>query len=188
MVGQVVIEARRERDSITDLVSDDGAGIDLEAVRQRAVDAGVVHPRSRGRPPAEQVAALVFANGAARPRPRSPRSSGRGRGMDSVRTTVESLGGSVEITTERGRGTHDDADRTDHRRRAARVLLGVGEETVLRFRREGGADRGVSNEQHRAHGHRGVRNPRRRAGARARSRRAHCTAERASGGAHRTSC
>jgi two-component system, chemotaxis family, sensor kinase CheA len=103
-VGRISIEARREKDTIRLTVSDDGAGIDLDALRQRAVESGVVHPDLAADLSAEQIAALVFEPGLSTAESVSE-VSGRGVGMDAVRSTLESLGGSVEITTERGRGT-----------------------------------------------------------------------------------
>jgi two-component system, chemotaxis family, sensor kinase CheA len=103
-VGCIAIEARREKDTIRLSVSDDGAGIDLDAVRQRAVEAGVVHPDLASDLSPDQIAAFVFEPGLSTAASVSE-ISGRGVGMDAVRSTLESLGGSVEITTERGRGT-----------------------------------------------------------------------------------
>jgi two-component system chemotaxis sensor kinase CheA len=103
-VGKIAIEARRDKDTIRLSVGDDGAGIDLEAVRRRAAEAGVVHPDLAADLTAEQVAALVFAPGLSTAAEVSE-ISGRGVGMDAVRSTLESLGGAVEIATERGRGT-----------------------------------------------------------------------------------
>jgi len=102
--GRVGIEARREKDSIRIAVSDDGAGMDLEAVRRRAVEAGLVHPHIAEDLPAEDLAALVFRPGFSTARAVSE-ISGRGVGMDAVRATLESLGGGVEFVTLPGRGT-----------------------------------------------------------------------------------
>src|SRR4030095_15645961 len=52
-VGRIVIEARREKDTIRLSVHDDGAGIDLEAVRRRAAGAGRVPPGSAAALPAQ---------------------------------------------------------------------------------------------------------------------------------------
>jgi len=103
-VGRIEIDARREKDSIRIAIRDDGAGIDLDAVRERAVAAGVVHADLAADLPPNQVAALVFHAGLSTARTISE-ISGRGVGMDAVRATIESLGGSVEISSERGRGT-----------------------------------------------------------------------------------
>ena len=103
-VGLIVVEARREKDSIRISLCDDGAGIDLDAVRRRAVEAGVVHADLADDLSPQQIAGLIFEPGLSTASSVSE-ISGRGVGMDAVRATLESLGGSVEITTEPGRGT-----------------------------------------------------------------------------------
>ncbi|MEE9608952.1 MAG: chemotaxis protein CheW [Myxococcota bacterium] len=102
--GQIVIEARREKDLIHIVVSDDGRGIDLEAVRARAVEAGAVPPDLAEDLPPEAVAAFVFRPGLSTAAEVSD-ISGRGVGMDAVRATIEGLGGHVELATRPGRGT-----------------------------------------------------------------------------------
>ncbi len=103
-VGRIEIAARRERDSIRIAVSDDGRGIDLERVRSRAVEAGLLHPDLADDLPPHEIAALVFHPGLSTAAQISE-ISGRGVGMDAVKTTIESLGGHIEIATEPGRGT-----------------------------------------------------------------------------------
>ena len=102
--GAIHIHARRHKDSIIIAIQDDGAGIDLDVVRARAVEAGVLHPDLAADLPPNEIAALVFQPGLSTAQTVSE-ISGRGVGMDAVRATIESLGGAVEITSERGRGT-----------------------------------------------------------------------------------
>jgi len=128
-VGRIVIEARREKDTIRLSVCDDGAGIDLEAVRRRAAEAGVVHPDLAADLTGEQIAALVFEPGLSTATSVSE-ISGRGVGMDAVRSTLESLGGSVEIATERGRGTTTTLVVPITAAVQRVLMLGVGAETV----------------------------------------------------------
>ena len=103
-VGHISIAARRERDSIVIDVQDDGAGIDLESVRRRAVEVGLLHPDLAEDLPPREVAALIFQPGISTAKGVSA-VSGRGVGMDAVKATIESLGGVVELRTERGVGT-----------------------------------------------------------------------------------
>ncbi len=128
-VGRLVVEARREKDSIRISISDDGAGIDLEAVRRRAAESGLVHPDLAADLTPGQVAALVFEAGISTADSVSE-ISGRGVGMDAVRATLESLGGSVEIATERGRGTTTTLVVPITAAVQRVLLLGVGSETV----------------------------------------------------------
>jgi len=102
--GRIVVDARREKDLIHIDVRDDGAGIDLEALRARAVKAGIVVSALAEDLPPEEVAALVFQPGLSTAESVSD-ISGRGVGMDAVRATIQSLGGHVELATECGRGT-----------------------------------------------------------------------------------
>jgi two-component system chemotaxis sensor kinase CheA len=91
--GQVVIE-----------VSDDGAGIDVQALAQRAVARGLVS-HERGRSMTEQEAMqLIFLPGFST-RDEITTVSGRGVGMDVVRANVQSVGGVVEIESKLGEGS-----------------------------------------------------------------------------------
>jgi two-component system chemotaxis sensor kinase CheA len=103
-VGRITIDARRVKDSIRIAVRDDGEGIDLEAVRARAVERGLVVLDLAEDLSPEDVASFVFHPGVSTAETIS-RISGRGVGMDAVRATIESLGGQVELATEPGLGT-----------------------------------------------------------------------------------
>lgn len=103
-VGQIWIDARRVKDSIRISIRDDGAGIDLDRVRARAIAEGILLADLAEDLSPEQLAALVFQPGVSTAESVSEL-SGRGVGMDAVRATIESLGGQVEIATQRGRGT-----------------------------------------------------------------------------------
>ncbi len=103
-VGRLRVEARRQKDTIVIEVGDDGGGIDLASVLQRAVNAGLLHPDLAAELPPEEVAAFVFHPGLSTAESISE-VSGRGVGMDAVKATIESLGGAVELRTEHGRGT-----------------------------------------------------------------------------------
>lgn len=101
-VGSVHIEARREGPMVIAEVRDDGAGIDLEAVRDRAQELALLDDPDSASP--SQVLDCIFHPGFST-RHTTTEISGRGVGMDLVRTQVTSVGGKVEITSERGRGT-----------------------------------------------------------------------------------
>ena len=103
-VGHVIIEARREKDSIVIEVNDDGGGIDLDAVRSRAVHAGLIHEGLAEDLPSEEIASMIFRPGLSTAANLSD-ISGRGVGMDAVKATVEALGGSVDLVTTQGQGT-----------------------------------------------------------------------------------
>jgi len=127
--GRIGIEARRDKDAIRISIRDDGAGIDLEAVRRRAVEVGLVHADLAADLAPDQVAALVFEPGLSTAAQVSE-VSGRGVGMDAVRATLESLGGSVEITSEHGVGTTTSLVVPITAAVQRVLMLGVGREIV----------------------------------------------------------
>jgi len=128
-IGKIVIDARRVKDSIRISIRDDGAGIDLDRVRERAIDAGILLADLAEDLPPEQLAALVFQPGISTADSISEL-SGRGVGMDAVRATIESLGGQVEIATKRGHGTTTTMIVPITAAVQRVILLGVSGETV----------------------------------------------------------
>jgi two-component system, chemotaxis family, sensor kinase CheA len=85
-------------------VADDGAGIDLRAVGSGALVRGLVTGDQLAGMSADQLRELIFRPGLSTA-PTVTRVSGRGVGMDVVKTNVERIGGSVEIDSEPGTGT-----------------------------------------------------------------------------------
>jgi len=128
-VGNLRIEATREKDAIRIAVSDDGAGINLGLMRERAVAAGLLHPTLAEDLPPEEIAQLAFHPGLSTAAQVSD-ISGRGVGMDAVRSTLESLGGAVWLETRPGVGTTA-LLRVPIAAAVQRVLLvGLGDEIV----------------------------------------------------------
>lgn len=128
-VGRLLVEAVREKDAIRIAVCDDGGGIDVDAVRARAVALGTLHPDLADDLPAEEVLQLVFRPGLSTAATVSD-ISGRGVGMDAVRVTLESLGGEVRLASRRGAGTEVSL-RVPIAAAVQRVLLlGLGREMV----------------------------------------------------------
>lgn len=127
--GRVTIDARREREEIRISVTDDGAGIDLDAVRARAVEAGLLVADLAEDLPSDEIASLVFRPGISTAQSVSE-ISGRGVGMDAVRATIESLGGHVELRTQRGRGTEATLVVPITAAVQRVLLVGLGRETV----------------------------------------------------------
>lgn len=128
-LGRIVVEARRVKDSIAIDVRDDGRGIDIERVRSRAVDSGLLLADLAEDLPPEEIATLVFHAGLSTAE-RVSEISGRGVGMDAVKAVIESLGGSVGLKSEPGIGTTTTL-LVPITAAVQRVLLvGVGEEIV----------------------------------------------------------
>jgi two-component system chemotaxis sensor kinase CheA len=102
--GTIELDAARQRDHVTITVSDDGAGIDPDAMRQKAIDEGVV-PQSEAESMSDDEAYnLVFHPGFSTASEVTD-VSGRGVGMDVVHSTVEQLDGTVDVDSTPGEGT-----------------------------------------------------------------------------------
>ncbi|RGP38599.1 chemotaxis protein CheA [Pseudotabrizicola alkalilacus] len=100
--GKVTLSARQEGGEVLIAIEDDGAGLNTEAIRARAVERGLLPadaPQS-----ASEIHQLIFAPGFSTASALSS-VSGRGVGMDAVRSAVEGLRGQTEIATLPGRGT-----------------------------------------------------------------------------------
>ena len=99
--GVVSISGSLSGGELTLVVKDDGAGVSLERVRTRALELGLVSPTA-------DIAScwidLVCAPGFST-RNEASDVSGRGVGLDAVRSSVVELGGTLAVTTEAGRGT-----------------------------------------------------------------------------------
>lgn len=102
--GKVSICVERKGDRIQLAVEDDGAGIDLEAVRRAALRFQLMDVADLENLSAEQLTQLLYRSGVTTASDLS-HVSGRGVGLDVVRTTVERLNGSVAIETKTGKGT-----------------------------------------------------------------------------------
>jgi len=102
--ARIVLRARRDRDRVTVEVEDDGRGIDPAAIRQTACERGIVPADGLDRMSDAEAMDLIFAPGFSTASEVSDL-SGRGVGMDAVRSAVERLGGQVSVRSEQGRGT-----------------------------------------------------------------------------------
>ncbi len=102
--GTLRIHARQHSGVIVVTVEDDGRGIDVERVRRKAIERGLLPPHEAAALSRERVLDLIFLPGFSTAREVSD-VSGRGVGMDVVRSRLEKFGGKVEVRTEAGRGT-----------------------------------------------------------------------------------
>jgi two-component system chemotaxis sensor kinase CheA len=101
--GCIALRASEEGGRLTLTVEDDGAGIDLRRVRQKALELGLIACPTSG-PDERATLELVFAPGLSTAT-KVTRLSGRGVGMDVVKTNVERIGGTVGIESHAGEGT-----------------------------------------------------------------------------------
>lgn len=100
--GSVRLSARQEGGEVLISIEDDGAGLDAEGIRQKAVERGML--TADAQPSPIELYQLIFMPGFSTAKQLSS-VSGRGVGMDAVRTTVDALRGSVEVTSRPGHGT-----------------------------------------------------------------------------------
>lgn len=85
------------------IIRDDGAGLPLEALRERAVERGLLSPEAAENASPEALSALIFESGFSTRQDVSA-ISGRGLGLAIVREKIERLGGQVSVRSESGRG------------------------------------------------------------------------------------
>lgn len=103
-VGQVGLIARHEGNNVIIMVTDDGAGIDADIVRTKAVEKGVITQEDADNMTDIEAVRLIFLPGFSTAEVVTD-VSGRGVGMDVVRTTIEALGGVIDVQTKKNKGS-----------------------------------------------------------------------------------
>ncbi|NPV88224.1 chemotaxis protein CheA [Coprothermobacteraceae bacterium] len=103
-VGNLTLAAYHEGNSVYIVVEDDGRGIDLNKVVERAVERGLTTPEQASLLSRDEILSFLFTPGFSTA-DRVTEVSGRGVGMDVVKKVVEELGGSVQIRSTLGKGT-----------------------------------------------------------------------------------
>jgi two-component system chemotaxis sensor kinase CheA len=102
--SQVRLEARQEGDHIVLVVSDDGRGMNAERLRAKALQKGIITDEEANTMDERQSMNLVFLPGFSTKDVASD-VSGRGVGMDVVKTNIQKLNGSIEIKSVLGKGS-----------------------------------------------------------------------------------
>jgi two-component system chemotaxis sensor kinase CheA len=102
--GTLKLRASHEGSHVVIEVSDDGAGIDVDKVRRKAIERGLIAPERAAQLAERELLQLIFLPGFSTAAAVT-NVSGRGVGMDVVRTNVERIGGKVEIDSRAGKGT-----------------------------------------------------------------------------------
>ena len=102
--GTLRLRAAQEGSHVIIDVSDDGAGIDVEKVRSKAIERGLITEERAAQQSERELLQLIFLPGFSTAAAIT-NVSGRGVGMDVVRTNVERIGGKVELESRPGKGT-----------------------------------------------------------------------------------
>jgi two-component system chemotaxis sensor kinase CheA len=102
--GTLTIRAAQEADRVVISILDDGKGIDPEVIKRKAYEKGLIDEAALERMDDREAVNLIFAAGLSTAEVVSDL-SGRGVGMDVVRSAVEKVNGTVLVTSEVGKGT-----------------------------------------------------------------------------------
>ncbi len=102
--GTVRLAAYHEGNHIVIVIEDDGRGIDIEKIKAKALEKGLVTESELSRMNEKDILNLIFLPGFSTAE-KVTDVSGRGVGMDVVKTNIEKLNGTIDIHTEIGKGT-----------------------------------------------------------------------------------
>ncbi len=103
-VGEVVLSAEQEGDHILLTISDDGAGMNPDVLRRKAVEKNLLDQDAADRLSDQEAFNLIFAAGLSTKEQISD-VSGRGVGMDVVKTKISQLNGTINVWSEEGKGS-----------------------------------------------------------------------------------
>ena len=102
--GRLILRAFHEGGQVNIEISDDGAGLNAERIRKKAIERAVITPEQAARMSEREIFNLIFLPGFSTAE-KVTNVSGRGVGMDVVKTNVEKIGGTVDVQSTSGRGT-----------------------------------------------------------------------------------
>jgi two-component system chemotaxis sensor kinase CheA len=102
--GQIHLDAYQQGNNVIISVSDDGAGIDVDKVREKAISRGTITPEQAEAMTNKEIVDLLFLPSFSTAE-KVTEISGRGVGLDVVRTKINSLGGTIETKSEKGKGS-----------------------------------------------------------------------------------
>jgi two-component system chemotaxis sensor kinase CheA len=102
--GRLRLSAKRAENNILVEVEDDGKGIDLVFMKEHAINKGLIKPEEAAGMDDSDVMEILFRPGFSTAQ-KVTGVSGRGIGLDIVRTATKKLGGSIEVATEKGKGS-----------------------------------------------------------------------------------
>ncbi len=103
-VGSIWLDAYQEGNSVIIEVKDDGNGIDVEGVKQKGIERGIITPEQADSMSSKEIIDLLFLPSFSMAKKVSD-ISGRGVGLDVVKSKIESLSGEVEVKSTQGEGS-----------------------------------------------------------------------------------
>lgn len=103
-VGSIFLDAYQDGNNVVIEVRDDGNGIDTEAVKEKAIERGTITPEQAANMTDKEIVNLLFLPSFSTAK-KVTDVSGRGVGLDVVRSKIESLSGEVEVKTKLGEGS-----------------------------------------------------------------------------------
>lgn len=102
--GKILLKAFHEGGHVIIEIIDDGGGLNTEKIKKKAIEKGVVSAERANEMSKAELQRLIFAAGFSTA-DQITNISGRGVGMDVVRSNIEKIGGKVEVSSELGQGT-----------------------------------------------------------------------------------
>jgi two-component system chemotaxis sensor kinase CheA len=102
--GSLLLRAYHEGGQVNIEITDDGAGLNLERIRKKAVEKGLVSAEQAARMVEREAAQLILLPGFSTAE-QITSVSGRGVGMDVVKTNIEKIGGTLDVQSRPGKGT-----------------------------------------------------------------------------------
>ena len=103
-VGRLHLRAFHEGGQVNIEISDDGAGLDCEKLRRKALEKALITPEQAAKMGDREITNLIFLPGFSTAE-KVTNVSGRGVGMDVVKTNIEKIGGTVDVQSKLGSGT-----------------------------------------------------------------------------------
>lgn len=102
--GKISINCFENRDEVVIEVKDDGRGLNLTAIKEKGIERGLITYEEASQISDQRLMQLIFEPGFSTAK-KVTDVSGRGVGMDMVKTSVDAIGGHVEVNSERGKGS-----------------------------------------------------------------------------------
>ncbi len=102
--GTLTLSASNEKDFVVINVIDDGKGIDAEAIRKKVITKGLLSERNAQQASDQDIVKFIFEPGFSSAE-KVTQISGRGVGMDVVKKALDSIGGKIDLSTTKGKGT-----------------------------------------------------------------------------------